>query len=259
MSAARNRALSLAQSEYVCFLDSDDFLHPDYLLKLYQAAQLAGADIACCYFTYHFQKSGFRFPHPFRCKGVFSANTAMRMLLRDLHLQSYAWNKLYKRSLFIEHGITFPPIAFEDIATAHRLFFYANRIAVIKDCLYYYVQRDSSTIGNMNLRVINDFIRATASVRVSLTRLGVYPFYQKDYAALCRKTNFFCKLYRLRVARSNRSLTRLFADVRACTRVLYLYASPSYPVEALADTPFPVIPDTLAPLPLPNQKRRLLP
>lgn len=261
MSAARNHALSLSESEYVCFLDSDDFLHPDYLLRLYQTARRYQADIACCYFTYHFQKSGFRFPHPFRKQGVFDSVSAMRLLFHDLHLQSYAWNKLYKRRLFSEHHISFPSIAFEDIATAHQLFFFSNRVAITKECLYYYVQRDSSTLGNMKIRTINDFIRATASVRVSLSQLGVYPLFYRDYAALCRKTNFFCKLYRLKVAQKNHSYARLFTDLRTCSHALRLYANPSFDLSPYFPAPgeLPAIPDTLPELDVPNQKRSFLP
>ena len=37
MSMARNAALALADSKYICFVDSDDYLAPTFLQELYQA------------------------------------------------------------------------------------------------------------------------------------------------------------------------------------------------------------------------------
>ena len=45
-SAARNAALDAALGEYVAFVDSDDFIAPDFLEKLYQAAVSGDADVA---------------------------------------------------------------------------------------------------------------------------------------------------------------------------------------------------------------------
>ena len=51
MSMARNAALALADSKYICFVDSDDYLAPTFLQELYQAITIHDADIACCYLT----------------------------------------------------------------------------------------------------------------------------------------------------------------------------------------------------------------
>lgn len=47
-AAARNRALAAAKGEWVCFVDSDDAVHPQMLERLRQAAAESGADMSMC-------------------------------------------------------------------------------------------------------------------------------------------------------------------------------------------------------------------
>jgi glycosyltransferase involved in cell wall biosynthesis len=252
MSAARNKALSLAESEYVCFLDSDDHLAPTYLEELYEAAEQNQADISCCYFSYHFLESNFVYKHPFRCKGVFDSSEALKRLLKDTQIQSYAWNKLYKRTLFVDHNISYPSIAFEDIATTHRLFFYAKRVAVIDRSLYYYVQRKTSTLGNMNTKVINDFIRAVVLVRIFLSNRKIYPEYRKTYEAMCRKTNLFCKIWLCKIHWNRRSWKDFNENMKKCTRALRYYSSEEFCAEQYFTTSgeVPSLPDVLPHYPI---------
>jgi len=47
-AAARNRAIAYATGEWLCFVDSDDLIHPQMVELLYNAAEQSGADIALC-------------------------------------------------------------------------------------------------------------------------------------------------------------------------------------------------------------------
>ena len=47
-AAARNHALPLAKGEWLCFVDSDDRIHPQMLEILYRAAVESGAGISMC-------------------------------------------------------------------------------------------------------------------------------------------------------------------------------------------------------------------
>lgn len=62
-----------------------------------------------------------------------------------------AWNKIYKAKLFKETNLRYlEKIYYEDVATPPCLALYADKIGVIDEALYYYIQRHSSIIHTKN-------------------------------------------------------------------------------------------------------------
>ena len=52
LSDARNAGLDVMTGQYVCFADSDDALHPQYLQVLLALLEHTGADIAACHYDF---------------------------------------------------------------------------------------------------------------------------------------------------------------------------------------------------------------
>ena len=182
---ARNNALKVAKGEYVAFLDSDDFLEPDFLEELYKTATENDADISCCSFRLNYEKGFHEIFMAFtpRKSSVISSDEALKKLILDITMHHYLWNKLYKRSLFTENNIIFYDMFFEDIATCPKLFYYANKVAITNKCLYNYRRHKKSTIAEMDAVKINDFIKSLGAMRNFLEYENIYKEYQFHFKA----------------------------------------------------------------------------
>lgn len=228
IAPTRNIGLARARGEYVCFVDSDDYVAPTYLEELYNACVENDCPISCCYYYFRFVENDFIFEYPFRCHGVFTRVEAMNKLLRDVQIQSLLWNKMYKRSLFTDYEITFPSMCFEDMAIANKLFAHIDRVVVIDRPLYYYNQHPASTLATMNANKINDFIRAIALVRISLERNGQYKKYKKSYLALTRKTCGCCYMYVLKLHNEKKCMRGCMTNMKRVSRAIKHYSADEF-------------------------------
>lgn len=82
---------------------------------------------------------------------------ALKELLIDTNIQSYMWNKLFKKELF--DNLRFPlGKNFEDIATVLLIFERANKVVLLQDPKYYYLRRDDSIVGHRTNKTYLDYL-----------------------------------------------------------------------------------------------------
>ncbi len=134
LGSARNYGIHRAKGKYICFIDSDDYIDPYYLEKLYQEAVSTNADIVCCALQ-QVNDSTIINVLPVDEESIWSFETPS------------ACNKLFRRQLFVDNQIYFPEaLWYEDLATIPKLLMIAHRVAIIKEPLYnYYVNAQSIT------------------------------------------------------------------------------------------------------------------
>ena len=195
VSRARQAGLAQAKGEFISFVDSDDYVVPNFLEDLYRAVCTSeDTDIACCNYYLRFEITGLTFTYPFCWKSSLTRDKAMQRLIRDYSIQGFLWNKLYRRSLFTENNIPFPNMCFEDMVMNRVLFAHARKVVTLRKPLYYYQQRRASAMYTMNARKINDFYRMLLFTRRALEKGGEYEKFQFSYYVLCGKISF-CALW----------------------------------------------------------------
>lgn len=145
---ARNKALDVATGDYLMFVDSDDWVEPDFCETALRLAQENNVQLVAFMYNNVFEGRNHSIsekrPAVFRKTGCVEASEAVKhLILRDSSLANYLWNKLYKRSLF--DGVRFPEgRVLQDQAVVYLMMLRARRIYVSNALLYNYFQHSGS-------------------------------------------------------------------------------------------------------------------
>jgi glycosyltransferase involved in cell wall biosynthesis len=151
VSEARNAGMRLSHGSYLSFIDSDDFIEPDYYETLYRILYLNNADISICNMRLINHTAVRMFPCDIP-EGVtlFPGSEALTELVNDKWLRNYLCDKLFKKDLF--GGIEFPKDrTFEDMAIMHKIFYRAKTIVITNEIKYNYILRNNSLTSSMTI------------------------------------------------------------------------------------------------------------
>ena len=163
LSDARNVGLQQATGKYIAFLDSDDYVELDLYEKMYNKACKSNADIVVCGFQRITLDGHVLSVEQNRLKKSYSGIDALTSIAPA------AWNKLYKRDLWVKSKIIYPKgVWYEDLPTTIKLMLYANEIVTINEPLIYYVQHRNSISYTFDNRAYDIFYVLT----------DIYNFYQ---------------------------------------------------------------------------------
>ncbi len=151
LSAARNTginwALTYSDSQWLSFVDSDDWIHELFLEKLYIAATRKEAGAACCLYT-RVLPNGEELDNPFCEQEIEELSFDLYFSKTGMGFTPYIiCTKLINKKLFT--NIRFPVGKLnEDLFTTHKLLYLCSTIVRINTVMYYYYQSSQSIMRN---------------------------------------------------------------------------------------------------------------
>lgn len=146
LSAARNAGIDWAfansDSQWLAFVDSDDWVHPQYLELLYETARENNVKISICEFQRLYNEE----PDPVQLNSKTVLLDWETLLIEHNLTAIVAWNKLYAKEVFI--GLRYPVGKIhEDEFLTYKLLYCAKKSAYFQTALYYYYQNPNGIMG----------------------------------------------------------------------------------------------------------------
>lgn len=249
-AVARNTALSISKGAYIAFMDSDDYIEPNFLESLYSAATKHNADIACCNFNNYYPKKNLKIYLPFNSSpGVYSRKKALKKLILDIGMHYFVWNKLCKREIFFNNNLKFDDMYFEDISISPKMFYYAKKIVLIRDPLYNYTSRENSILHSITTKKTNDFIKSLGIIRNFLEINKAYKDYKSHLWFYAQKAKIVSYYYILGLHNKASNFKGFIENISCAKKSIDYFVSDEF---ASRDYNIPI--RTIYPVRTPDQK-----
>ena len=168
----RNYGLEIAQGEYVTFVDTDDYVEPNWAEKLYNAAKENDADMAVCGFERIDLATGKVVSRDMTGFG----NAVKKVNALDdfcVFINPAPWNKIYKREKVKD--LRFKNFrGFNDMIFLASSYSKVEKIAFVSDVLYHYFLRYDSQIHSVNEQDVNNFKKYLLELKDLYVQEGKY-------------------------------------------------------------------------------------
>ncbi|MFR0595770.1 glycosyltransferase family 2 protein [Limosilactobacillus mucosae] len=153
----REIGLSLANGEYIGWVDADDFVKPEMYEILYNCALSKGSDLVYCNYSW--------FPQKVKAKEKWFRPYVGKRDVNFIERNSQPWNKIVKKSLLIDLGIQNHFVDCFDEVYIDVLLNAKNPISIDKKLYYYRVGGNTMSSSYKKIEHYREFINSSKALK----------------------------------------------------------------------------------------------
>lgn len=178
---AKNTGLKAATGEWIGFIDSDDWITPDYYEKLLRKAEATGADmVGCDYNLVHehtFEVGQVVQNNSLDQTGVLDEEKHKKLIMRSGSMVI----KIYRHEVIKEYNLSFPEgIFYEDNCAGPVWSLYFKHFEKVEEPLYYYYQHNTSTVHTVTEERCRDRMVAATMMLQEMKSRGALEKYHQE-------------------------------------------------------------------------------
>lgn len=152
VSKSRNEGLKRAEGKYIYFLDSDDFVEPHYIEKLFTQAQDRDCDIVFAGYSVY-EKNGSVSPVERDHLSLGEVMNGCEYAERRMDAEDWLnqpWCAIYNREFLLSNNLIFPEniAVYEDLYFTNEILLFAKRVYMIPEYGYMYRSHRDSLVQN---------------------------------------------------------------------------------------------------------------
>ncbi len=170
---AKNEGLKAATGEWIGFIDSDDWVAPEFYEKLLNKATETGADMVGCDYSLvseHTMTVGKIVQNNTMDQtGILDREKHKKLLLRSGSMVI----KIYRHQVIRDNNLCFPEgIFYEDNCAGPLWSLYFTHFEKVEEPLYYYYQHDASTVHHITESKCRDRMTAASLLYEECNKRG---------------------------------------------------------------------------------------
>lgn len=183
----RNVGILAADTPYVTFVDSDDWVDVSAYTKCFE--QLTdNSDVIIFGLTYdyimhNYREEKYQYSRPYKMSGEFALSIYAHTIPNEISITPIVNNKVYRREFLIDNGLLFHEgLRYqEDDAFTFEVLAQAATVVFVRGCSYHYCQRSNSLIHSVSELSVRGFIEAYLALEANLKSNNLFTKYKNAF------------------------------------------------------------------------------